>query len=64
LISLPLLAWRGVTLAWALWLAWSVIAWLRWGWQAFNAGGLWRKKEKPPGPGALPEDAVVGETRT
>ncbi len=50
LISLPLLAWRGVTLAWALWLAWSVIAWLRWGWQAFNVGGLWQKRETPRPP--------------
>jgi hypothetical protein len=48
LISLPLLVWRGVMLGWALWLAWSVIAWLRWGWHAFNVGGLWRKKEEPP----------------
>ncbi len=48
LISLPLWVWRGIMLAWALWLAWSLIGWLRWGWGALSAGGLWRKT--PPKP--------------
>jgi hypothetical protein len=64
LISLPLLAWRGVTLAWALWLAWSVIAWLRWGWQAFNVGGLWHKKEPKEKPRPPSPEGTVGETAT
>ena len=64
LISLPLLAWRGVTLAWALWLAWSLIAWLRWGWQAFNIGGLWHKTEKRQSPVAPLTEGAAGETKT
>lgn len=42
--SLPILAYRGLMLLWALWLAWSLLSWLKWGWSAFIAGGLWRQK--------------------
>jgi hypothetical protein len=34
-------------LAWALWLANSLLNWLRWGWGCFSAGGLWRKSPRP-----------------
>jgi len=54
LFSLPLLIWRSLMLAWALWLAWSLIAWLRWAWTAYNSGGLWRKK--PPKSKPQPAD--------
>lgn len=42
-VTLPMLAYRGLMLAWALWLAWSLLTWLKWGWQAFGEGGLWRR---------------------
>ncbi len=42
-ISVPLLAYRLLMLAWALWLAFSVIGWLRWGWRGFTTGGAWRR---------------------
>ncbi|MDG4584030.1 MAG: hypothetical protein P9E67_08095, partial [Candidatus Competibacter sp.] len=41
-VSVPLLAYRGLMLAWALWLAFALLGWLGWGWQCFSAGGLWR----------------------
>jgi hypothetical protein len=41
-VSAPLMAYRLAMLAWALWIAWALISWLRWGWNAFAAGGLWR----------------------
>jgi hypothetical protein len=44
LITLPLLAYRGLMLAWALWLAWALLNWLRWGWGAWSAGALWRPR--------------------
>jgi hypothetical protein len=47
-ISVPMLAYRVAMLAWALWLALSVVRWLRWGWSAFGAGGYWRKPPPPP----------------
>ena len=56
LYSLPMLVWRGIMLAWALWLAWSLIAWLRWGWTAFSTGTLWRKRPpRPVAPAAAPQ---------
>ena len=35
---------RFLMLAWALWLAASLIRWLRWGWTQCNTGGFFRKK--------------------
>jgi hypothetical protein len=46
-ISIPLLAYRVLMLAWALWLAYSLITWLRWGWECFSKGGYWRKVGLP-----------------
>jgi hypothetical protein len=46
-ISLPLFAFRILMLIWALWLAYSLLKWLRWGWQCFGEGGFWRKMRKP-----------------
>lgn len=42
-ITLPMLIYRGLMLAWALWLAWELLGWLKWGWQALNEGQLWRR---------------------
>ncbi|MBN1624949.1 MAG: hypothetical protein JW944_00380, partial [Deltaproteobacteria bacterium] len=42
-LSLHLMVFRFLMLAWALWLAWSLIRWLRWGWECFHAGDVWRR---------------------
>lgn len=39
---------RFLMLAWALWLAAALIRWLRWGWQQFSSGGLFRSSPKVP----------------
>jgi hypothetical protein len=44
MISLPLWVYRMLMLAWALWLAASLLRWLQSAWAAFNNGGLWRHK--------------------
>jgi hypothetical protein len=41
-ISVPLLVYRIAMLAWALWLAQALLRWLRWGWECFSHGELWR----------------------
>jgi hypothetical protein len=41
--SLPLFVYRILMLIWALWLAYSLLKWLRWGWQCFSEGALWKK---------------------
>jgi hypothetical protein len=46
-LSLPLGVYRLAMLAWALWIAWSLIDWLRFGWRAFSAGELWRPLRRP-----------------
>ncbi len=47
-LSVPMLAYRGAMLGWALWLAVSLLRWLRWGWVSFSDGGFW--KAAPPRP--------------
>jgi len=50
------MAYRLLMLAWALWLAFALLGWLRWGWQCFSRNGLWKKvqmvekKAKPAQP--------------
>ncbi|WAC07242.1 MAG: hypothetical protein OS130_13575 [Thermodesulfobacteriota bacterium] len=43
-LSLPLFVFRILMLLWALWLAGSLLKWLRWGWQCFSEGGIWMKR--------------------
>jgi len=46
ILSVPLLVYRLAMLGWALWLATKMIAWLKWGWRCFAAGGYWRRIER------------------
>jgi hypothetical protein len=41
-VSAPMLVYRLLMLAWALWIAEALLRWLRWGWECFSAGGYWR----------------------
>jgi len=41
-LSLPLWAYRGAMLLWALWLAASLIRWLGWAWRSWTEGGAWK----------------------
>jgi hypothetical protein len=41
-LSAPLWAYRLLMLGWALWLAFALLGWLRWGWESYRTGGLWR----------------------
>lgn len=43
-LSVSIWFYRGLMLLWALWLANSLLNWLRWGWMQYSSGGLWRKK--------------------
>jgi hypothetical protein len=44
-VSIPLFIYRLLMLLWALWLAFELINWLKWGWHNATIGGLWRKGE-------------------
>jgi len=42
-VSVPVLAYRLLMLLWALWLAASMLKWIKWAWESFSTGGYWRK---------------------
>ncbi|MDQ7091047.1 MAG: hypothetical protein Q9M50_10460 [Methylococcales bacterium] len=42
-ISVPLMVYRLLMLIWSLWLAVSLLNWLKWGWECFSTAGLWKK---------------------
>ncbi len=44
-ISVPMWVYRGLMLAWALWLAYRLLDWLRWGWEGYSQPVLWRGAE-------------------
>jgi hypothetical protein len=44
LISVPLLVYRLLMLAWSLWLAFALLNWLKWGWKCYSHEGFWKKK--------------------
>lgn len=45
-ISLPMYVYRILMLLWALWLAFSLVKWLRWGWESFATQGYWKENVK------------------
>jgi hypothetical protein len=40
--SAPMWMYRFLLLAWAIWMAFALVRWLRWGFNAWKTGGLWR----------------------
>jgi hypothetical protein len=42
-LSLPVWTWRGLMLAWSVWLAMSGVKFARWVWAAFSAAGRWQR---------------------
>ncbi len=56
-LSMPVLAYRLLMLLWALWLAASIVKWVRWAWESFSLGGYWRKRETS---GQMPTQVAAG----
>ncbi|MEW5722271.1 MAG: hypothetical protein AB1896_04135 [Thermodesulfobacteriota bacterium] len=66
-VSLPKIIFNGLMLVWAVWLALSLLGWLRWGWRSFGLGGLWKKpawRSKTATPPDLPAGAAGEEKKT
>lgn len=59
--SLPLIVYRVLMLLWALWLAFALLAWLRWAWPRFAHGGFWRSFGLP-GLGRARRAPAAGDT--
>jgi hypothetical protein len=47
-VSVPVILYRALTLAWSLWLAFALLRWLKWAFAAFTAHGLYRPFEWRP----------------
>ncbi len=52
-LSVSVWWYRALMLAWALWLAFALLDWLRWGWASFSTHGLW-KPWRTPRPSSAP----------
>ena len=59
-VSTSIWGYRGLMLAWALWLAWRLLGWLRWGWQGFAEPELWRPGPPRPAKKPTPEEPASG----
>jgi len=64
IIAVSMWWYRGAMLAWALWLAWSLMRWLPWAWQSFSGGGYWlRMFPESRDKSAKPESAAGSSAR-
>ncbi|HEX5371694.1 MAG TPA: hypothetical protein VFW84_03065, partial [Aquabacterium sp.] len=45
-LSAPMLVYRVLMLLWALWLATSLLRWIKWAWECFSTGGYWPDSDK------------------
>jgi len=54
LLSMPLWVYRLLMLAWALWLALTLLGVLRWAWVHFSEGGVWRAGGRALSPPSSP----------
>lgn len=65
-LSIPVLFYRVLMLLWALWLAASLLKWVKWAWECFGTGGFWRRRPKvatmAPKAAEEPEEKRVVET--
>ncbi len=43
-VSVPVSVYRLAMLGWSLWMAVSLLDWLRWGWACFSCGGVWKRR--------------------
>jgi hypothetical protein len=46
-VSLPVLAYRGLAFLWTCWLGVALSVWAPWAWRIVTAGGLWRPISRP-----------------
>ena len=46
IVSISVWFYRLLMLCWALWLAASLLRWLKWGWTQFSYGGFWARKRR------------------
>ena len=61
-LSVSLWFYKAAMLAWALWLSFALVRWVRWAWQAYGTTRLWlsRDESRPSPPSQQPELASAG----
>ncbi len=59
ILTISVWYYRLLMLLWALWLAWSLLRWLRLGWVAFTSGGGWRRRRTIETSGANPHSGAI-----
>ncbi len=55
-VTISLWYYRALMLIWAIWIAFSLIGWLKWSWEVFTTGDVWPKRvkeEEQPEPSTL-----------
>ena len=58
-LSAPLWIYRLLMLLWSLWLAFALLAWLKWGWRCYSHDGLWRTVKWEFGKSAKRKEAIT-----
>jgi hypothetical protein len=56
-LSVSLWWYKIAMLAWALWLSFALIRWVKWAWQVYTRDGLWPQRERAPQPAPSPPPA-------
>jgi len=46
ILSVPMFVYRLAMLAWSLWISFTLLKVLKWGWEAFSAHGIWLSPPK------------------
>ena len=59
IISAPMWVYRALFFAWATWMAFALVRWLRWAFNAWKTNGLWRG-DSGAGNGVIPQFAKWG----
>ena len=44
-LSIPTLFYKGLMLAWVIWLSFSMLGWVRWAWRKLGEQGYWRRSQ-------------------
>lgn len=63
-VSVPLMYYRVLMLLWSLWLAVSLLNWLKWGWTCFSNNGLWKKTQKAIKNPPISDNKTPGSSKT
>ncbi len=45
-VSVPMMVYRITMLAWALWMAFHLLHWVKWGWNCFTSEHIWKKIDR------------------